>query len=64
MKSYIIYTFGGSNEYKGKTLKQAHQSLNLSDFEFNIFVGILQNTMQEIDIDNNIIEEVLIIIEK
>jgi len=42
LAAFIGYTLGGPNEYKGRTLRRAHQGLGISTAQFGAVTGHLQ----------------------
>ena len=66
-KQFINYAFGGTNKWNLSGMSQAHQKLvqeeGLNDTQFDTIVELFRETLIEMDIDMELIEEVTVIIE-
>lgn len=59
-KAFLTYAFGGSNEYTGQTLKEAHAKLIRKGLDDSHFDAVLQNlgdTLRELGVDEALIKE-------
>ena len=64
-KSFIKFALGGSTEYSGGSLAEAHAPLvgkGLSDTHFDTVAIHLQETLREIDVPNDLVEEVMSVV--
>lgn len=57
-KNFLTLAFGGPNNYTDKNMREGHQNLNLQDEHFDVIVSHLGNTLQELGVKNEDIEEV------
>ena len=60
-KSFLTLAFGGSNEYKGQGMRNAHASLvarGLNDTHFDAVVELLGQTLQELGVKPELIANV------
>ncbi len=55
--SYLAKLFGGPSDYKGKSLKEAHQSSDIKDGHFELFIKYFNESLQELNVDKKVIEE-------
>lgn len=65
-KNFLAMAFGGPNNYNGKDLRHGHKHLvqkGLNDNHFNIIVEHLGNTLKELGVPANDIQEVASIAE-
>lgn len=46
-KHFILATLGGLNRYTGKSMKEAHSTLNLDDMHFNVFKDYFVECVKE-----------------
>lgn len=63
-KAFLAYVFGGPVEYSGKDLRTAHEGLvlkGLNEEHFEAVVEHLENTLKELKLSTEIIDEVLAI---
>lgn len=63
-KSFLTMAFGGPNEYSGKDMRTAHAPLvakGLNDSHFNAVAGHLQETLKELNVAEDTINEVMAI---
>ena len=60
-KLFIMYIFGGSGSYIGKSTRDAHKNLvdniGLSDEHFDAMIQNLETTLTELDIPGDLITE-------
>lgn len=63
MVSFMAWAFGGPDEYKGRDLRAAHQGLvknmGLTDRHFDAVAVHLQSTLQELDVNDELIQRVI-----
>ncbi|ACK73519.1 globin [Gloeothece citriformis PCC 7424] len=61
-KQFLTYAFGGSSKYSGKAMRQSHKQLvqekGLSDEHFDAIVEDLVETLKELEVSENLIEQV------
>lgn len=64
-KEFLTYAFGGSSKFTGKSLRAAHKDLVkkklINDREFDAVVQNLRETLQELNVPENLMEQVLTI---
>lgn len=63
-RMFLTYAFGGSPNYDGRKLRDAHAEAvrnGLSDSHFNAVAGHLQTTLQELGVAPGLIGEVMAI---
>jgi two-component system chemotaxis sensor kinase CheA len=59
-KSYWAFAFGGESQFTGKSLREAHQLLldkGLSEEHFEAMIGIFNETLCEMDIPDDLVQE-------
>jgi len=62
--SFLTMAFGGPNNYSGKAMREAHAPLvenGLNENHFNAGAGHLQDTLKELEVPDNLIQEVMAI---
>jgi hemoglobin len=67
MNAFLTYVFGGNSLYTGKTMRRAHKEAvvaGLSDVHFDAMIKCVQKSLQESNVDNDLIEQVIPAIEK
>ena len=65
-KGFLTFAFGGSTHYSGETLRTAHAPLvqrGLGSAHFDIVVQHLRSTLEELNVEESLINEVLKIVE-
>ena len=65
-KAFLTMAFGGPHQYTGRDMKQSHAkliSMGMNDRHFDIVVEHLRDTLRELDIQENLVEEVVQIAE-
>ena len=65
-KSFLTMAFGGPNEYTGKDLRTAHAKLvkrGMGHQHFNAVMELLGETLQQLNVDPELIKEVAAIAE-
>ena len=60
-KAFLTYAFGGPNQYTGKDMREAHKHLNLNESHFQSIAGHLQDTLKELNVPQDLINEVMTI---
>lgn len=50
---------GSANQYTGRDLKSAHQSLKITSHHFNLVAGHLQSTLLECGVENQDVETII-----
>jgi hemoglobin len=61
-KAFLTYAFGGTPQYQGRKMQQAHKRLveemNLSDEHFDAVIENLVETLKELNISDDLIQQV------
>lgn len=60
-KRFLTFALGGTDNYHGDKLGIAHKRLNLKAEDFDVFNEVLSTTLDELDVDAEISEEILAI---
>lgn len=63
-KAFLIYAFGGSPNYSGKSMREGHAHLveqGLNDDHFNAVAGHLQASLEELNVPADLVGEVMAI---
>jgi len=64
-RAFLTYAFGGTNEYEGRSMREAHKGLVMNrGLNEGHFRGVLENleaTLQELSVAPNLIAEVMAI---
>ncbi|MDH5432779.1 MAG: group 1 truncated hemoglobin [Gammaproteobacteria bacterium] len=63
-KSFLTMAFGGPNNYSGKDMRAAHAPLvekGLNESHFNAVATHLSDTLKELNVPQNLIDEVMAI---
>ncbi len=58
-KSFLTVAFGGPNAYTGKDMREAHKHMNLTEDHFNAVAGHLVETLQELNVAQDLIDEIV-----
>ena len=58
-KAFLTYAFGGAESYSGKSMREAHKHLNLTEDHFNAVAGHLKSTLEELDVPQELQDEVM-----
>ncbi|MEO9803237.1 MAG: group 1 truncated hemoglobin [Reichenbachiella sp.] len=58
-KAFLAYAFGAPMAYTGKNMRDAHAHMNLTEEHFNAVAGHLVDTLQELSVAQNLIDEVV-----
>lgn len=61
--AFMAHAFDGPGEYKGRDLRTAHAELLLHDEHFDAVVGHLRDTLGELGVEENLIDEVMVVLE-
>ena len=59
-KAFLTYAFGGAPNYSGKNMREAHKRLverGMNSLHFDAVMGHLGNTLKELNVPNNLIQE-------
>ena len=65
-KNFLTMAFGGPNNYTGEDMRKGHAHLvkqGLNDEHFDAVAGHLKSTLEELNVEDNLINEVLAIAE-
>ena len=60
-KVFLTYAFGGAPNYSGKSMREAHASLNLTEAHFSAVAGHLQDTLDELGVPEELTAQVMAI---
>lgn len=63
--AFVTYAFGGTTQYTGRSLRTAHRSAvsqGLTDRHFDLVALHLKDSMQELGVPANLIQEALAIV--
>lgn len=60
-KAFLTMAFGGPHHYSGKDMREAHKHMNLKEEHFNAVAGHLQATLEELNVEKELIDEVMAI---
>jgi hemoglobin len=61
--AFMGCAFDGPQEYKGRDLLAAHADLALADTHFDAVADHLRESLNELDVEENLIEEVMVVLE-
>ena len=56
--NFIAYALGAPLEYSGKSMKEAHQHMNITEDHFSIVASHLSTTLQELGVQADQIDQV------
>ena len=56
---FMMYAFGGPNEYQGRDMYSAHNNMHLTDEHFNVIVEHFGSTLDELNVPKEVQEEVV-----
>ena len=59
MKAFLAYAFGAPLTYTGKNMRDAHANMHLNEEHFNVVAGHLVATLNELNVDQQLIDEVV-----
>ncbi len=57
--SFLTYATGGSKEYNGKLMKEAHQGRGIGIVEFDKVAGYVASTLADLNVEQGLIREVV-----
>ncbi|KAF4654208.1 hypothetical protein FOL47_010097 [Perkinsus chesapeaki] len=60
-KNFLTFAFGGPNDYTGRSMKAAHAGLNITEEQFNAVAENLGNTLKELGVAQELVDEVIAI---
>ncbi len=60
-KAFLAYVFGAPLQYTGKNMRDAHMGMNLTEGHFNAVAKHLQATLEQLNVDQDLISEVMLI---
>lgn len=63
-KKFMVFAFGGTKSYDGKSLRESHKHLNLNDEHFDAIAHHLKSALEELNIPNGLIAQVLQTVEQ
>ncbi len=61
LKAFLAYAFGAPIQYNGKSMRAAHQHMHLTETHFNAVAGHLVETLVELKVSQDLINEVVAI---
>ncbi len=61
MKAFLAYAFGAPLPYTGKKMRDAHAHMHITEGQFGAVAGHLVETLQELSVPQNLIDEVVAI---
>ena len=67
MSAFLTYIFGGNSLYTGRSLRLAHENVvkaGLNDTHVNAMINCVRKTLQELEVDDELIDEAVQAIEK
>ena len=59
LKAFLAYAFGAPMAYTGKSMHAAHAHLNITELDFSIVAGHLHDTLVELAVPDELIQEVI-----
>lgn len=59
---FLTASLGGPNEYAGESVRKAHDHLDIRQEHFNAVAAHLQATLEEFNVEDEVIEEVMAIV--
>lgn len=54
---FMMYAFGGPEEYKGRNMYDAHHGLHLTDEHFNAVAECFVSTLKELGVESDLIDD-------
>jgi hemoglobin len=60
-KRFLAYAFGANENWGGKSMREAHAHLKLTEEHFGAVAGHLQGTLEDLGVAPNLIAEVMAI---
>lgn len=61
-KTFISAALGSPVAYEGKDMRAAHAQMDVTEADFNVIAGHLQDTLKELKVKPELIEEVMAVI--
>lgn len=61
MKAFLTYAFGGAPNYEGKSMREAHKHLPLTEEHFDAVAENLHKTLLEMNVSEDLIGEIMTI---
>ena len=61
-KIFLIYAFGGAPNYSGKSMRDAHAHLKLTEDDFNAVAENLVTTLNDLNVPQDMIDEIIAIV--
>jgi hemoglobin len=61
LKAFLAYAFGAPLQYDGKSMRDAHMHMRITEMHFNAVAGHLVETLEELNVPQGLIEEVVAI---
>lgn len=58
-KAFLAYAFGAPTAYTGKSMRDAHAHMTLTEAHFNAVAGHLVATLQDLEVARELIDEVV-----
>ena len=62
LKAFMAYAFGAPMNYSGKSMRDAHQHMHITEEHFHVVAGHLIDTLQELNISQALIDEVVAVV--
>ena len=59
---FLAYAFGAPMKYTGKNMRDAHAHMKLTEHHFNTVAEHLIDTLHELNVPQNLIDEVVVIV--
>lgn len=59
LKAFMAFAFGAPLPYSGKSLRDAHQHMHLTELHFNAVADHLVSALQELNVGQSLIDEVV-----
>jgi len=63
-KAFYAHMFGGPNDYKGKSIPEAHKHLNINEGHLNLYIHLFRAVLTELKIDDTLANECTWTLEK
>ncbi|MDT0620358.1 group I truncated hemoglobin [Croceitalea vernalis] len=60
-KAFLAYAFGCPMGYTGKSMKEAHAHMDITEAHFNTVADYLVSSLEELNVPGNMIDEVVAI---
>jgi len=61
LKAFLAYAFGAPLKYTGKSMREAHRHMHLTEEHFNAVATHLVSTLKELNVHQHLIDEVVAI---